>query len=232
VLGAVVPCLVPVNGPGAGPRGGGALALRELPVAAADCFARKTAMGTFMHLSGKALCCGVAQECSVKSVAQKAGEIGAGSPGAGMIGPAATWADAGARWKGYLACKAYARKTVESYLGWGRRFYKWLQLRAEGGVAGVDGAMLRDFLEYLAGTGVVSKTQNQALNALVNFYRHGLGAEVGELGEYLRAKTSRRLPNVLTGCRRGDAGPESKGRADVADGGADAGLWAAAGGDA
>ena len=45
----------------------------------------------------------------------------------------------------------------------------------------------------------MGKTQNQALNALVCFFRHGLGEEPGEIGEYLRAKVSRRLPTAVSG---------------------------------
>jgi integron integrase len=61
----------------------------------------------------------------------------------------------------------------------------------------LEAGEIRGFLEWLAGTGVVGKTQNQALNALVSFFRHGMGQEPGEIGEYLRAKVSRRLPVVL-----------------------------------
>ncbi len=120
----------------------------------------------------------------------------------GAGGRAGTWEEAGGRLKGYLDCKSYAAKTRECYVGWARRFYRWCTGRKVP-MAGVEAGVLRDFLEDLAGTGVTAKTQNQALNALVCFFRHGVGEEPGNIGEYLRARTSRRLPVVLN---RGEAG--------------------------
>ncbi|RMH30926.1 MAG: integron integrase, partial [Nitrospirae bacterium] len=43
-----------------------------------------------------------------------------------------------------------------------------------------------------------ASTQNQALSALLFLYRQVLGREVGELGELVRARRERRLPEVLT----------------------------------
>jgi site-specific recombinase XerD len=45
---------------------------------------------------------------------------------------------------------------------------------------------------------VSSSTQNQALLALLFLYRYVFGREVGELGDVVRARSSRRLPVVLT----------------------------------
>jgi integron integrase len=45
---------------------------------------------------------------------------------------------------------------------------------------------------------VTASTQNQALCALLFFYRHALGREVGDLEGIERAKTPKRLPVVLT----------------------------------
>jgi hypothetical protein len=54
-------------------------------------------------------------------------------------------------------------------------------------------------MENLAVFGRVSgSTQNQALNALVFFFQEGLKRDLGELGEFERAKRPRRLPVVLT----------------------------------
>ena len=118
-------------------------------------------------------------------------------PQGGRVGGAAvSWKEAGERLKGYLACKSYSRNTVECYVGWARRFCRWC-LRSGKEAPAVEAGEIRGFLEWLAGTGVVGKTQNQALNAVVAFFRHGMGKEPGEIGEYLRAKVSRRLPVVL-----------------------------------
>jgi len=54
------------------------------------------------------------------------------------------------------------------------------------------------FLEDLAVRGqVAASTQNQALNALVFFYKQVLGRELAELGNFARAKRPKRLPVVL-----------------------------------
>jgi len=45
---------------------------------------------------------------------------------------------------------------------------------------------------------VSASTQNQALSALLFLYRHVLDREVGELGDVIRARHSRRLPVVFT----------------------------------
>ncbi len=55
------------------------------------------------------------------------------------------------------------------------------------------------FLTHLAVKEKVSaSTQNQALCALLFLYRHVLGREIGDLGEVIRARKSRRLPVVMT----------------------------------
>jgi site-specific recombinase XerD len=54
-------------------------------------------------------------------------------------------------------------------------------------------------LEQLAVRGkVAASTQQQALNALVFFFREGLGRRLGELGEFALAKRPKKLPVVLT----------------------------------
>jgi len=90
----------------------------------------------------------------------------------------------------------YAYRTEETYLGWAVRFL---------GASGVAKSEelgtghVRSFLEDLAVRGRVSaSTQNQALNALVFFFREGLKRELGELGGFEHAKRPRRLPVVLT----------------------------------
>lgn len=55
------------------------------------------------------------------------------------------------------------------------------------------------FLTHLAVNETVSaSTQNQALSALLFLYRHVLNREVGDLGDVIRARHSRRLPVVFT----------------------------------
>jgi integron integrase len=55
------------------------------------------------------------------------------------------------------------------------------------------------FLQYLAvKRNVAASTQNQALNALVFFYRHAVKQSLDDLGDFVRAKRPKRLPVVLT----------------------------------
>ena len=90
----------------------------------------------------------------------------------------------------------YSYRTEEAYLGWALRF---LSFAAAPEASGLGAAEVARFLEHLAVHGkVAAATQNQALNALVFFFREGLGSELGELGEFRAAKRPQRLPVVLT----------------------------------
>jgi len=69
----------------------------------------------------------------------------------------------------------YSIRTEEAYVGWARRFLTFAQARHP---QELDGAKVRLFLDKLAVREKVSaSTQNQALNALVFFFREGLGLE-------------------------------------------------------
>ena len=58
---------------------------------------------------------------------------------------------------------------------------------------------INDYLKYLAVERRVSPgTQNLALNALNFLYTQVLGMPFGELGDFVRAKSKKRLPVVLT----------------------------------
>jgi integron integrase len=90
----------------------------------------------------------------------------------------------------------YSYRTEQTYVEWAVRFVRGLREREP---TGVGAGEVKTFLERLAVEGKVSaSTQNQALNALVFFFREGLQRAFGELGEFERAKRSRRLPVVLT----------------------------------
>ena len=87
-------------------------------------------------------------------------------------------------------------RTEEAYLGWLRRFFRFVE--------GRDPDTLRDedivqFLSHLAVERSLSvSSQKQALNALVYFYRYGLDQEPGDISGAVKAKYRRRLPTVLT----------------------------------
>jgi site-specific recombinase XerD len=90
----------------------------------------------------------------------------------------------------------YSYRTEQTYVDWAVRFVRRVQDKAPVAVGATE---VREFLENLAVFGRVSaSTQNQALNALVFFFREGLKRDLGELGEFERAKRPRRLPVVLT----------------------------------
>ncbi|MFM6732692.1 MAG: site-specific integrase, partial [Microcystis panniformis] len=58
---------------------------------------------------------------------------------------------------------------------------------------------IKSFLSHLAvDKNVAAATQNQALNAILFLYREVLKIELENIGAYLRAKRSKRLPTVLT----------------------------------
>jgi integron integrase len=90
----------------------------------------------------------------------------------------------------------YAYRTEQTYVEWAQRFVRSVR-EAEPSAVGTE--EVKRFLEKLAVEGKVSaSTQNQALNALLFFFRAGLGRQLGQLGEFERAKRSRKLPVVLS----------------------------------
>jgi site-specific recombinase XerD len=96
---------------------------------------------------------------------------------------------------GALRYRHYSYRTEEAYRGWAERYLAHCQGR---GLAVPAAGSVRGFLEHLALVGgVAASTQNQALNALVFFFREGLRQELGELGEFEYAQRARKLPVVL-----------------------------------
>ena len=95
-----------------------------------------------------------------------------------------------------LRYRHYAYRTEETYRDWAERY---LDVCLRSGLAVPAAASVKKFLEDLAVVGRVSaSTQNQALNALVFFFREGLGQELGDLGTFEYARRPRRLPVVLS----------------------------------
>jgi integron integrase len=95
-----------------------------------------------------------------------------------------------------LRSRHYSRHTEYTYCQWVRRFVRYHGLRHPAEMAEPE---INAFLTHLAVTERVSaSTQTQALSALLYLYRQVLGRQVGELGELVRARKSRRLPVVLT----------------------------------
>ena len=92
--------------------------------------------------------------------------------------------------------RAYSIRTEEAYLKWAVRF---LAAYGNDEVQSISAKEVIHFLEYLAVKRHVSaSTQNQALNALIFFFEHGLNAPLDELESFTRAKKPKQLPVVLT----------------------------------
>ena len=87
-------------------------------------------------------------------------------------------------------------RTEETYRGWAKRFAHWLGEKPVEEACGDD---IRGYLEYLAVEGKVSaSTQRQALNALVFLVREALGCDPGDFSGYRPARSSKRIPVVLS----------------------------------
>lgn len=91
-----------------------------------------------------------------------------------------------------------SRHTEECYLGWLRRFFDFAKTRKESGRE----ERVRLFLEELAPRSAAS-TQNQALNAVVFFYRDVLREPLEDLGKWARARRPKRLPVWLSSAEMG-----------------------------
>lgn len=95
-----------------------------------------------------------------------------------------------------IRVRHYSLRTEESYAAWVTRYIAFHKGLPEAGVAG---EAMKAYLTYLADVRQVSaSTQNQALCALVFLHRHVLGQDLGEFGDFSRAKRPQRLPTVLS----------------------------------
>lgn len=90
----------------------------------------------------------------------------------------------------------YSIRTERSYGQWVQRFLAFQDHESLNKLSASD---VRAFLDHLVmQRNVAASTQNQALNALLFFFRHVLDRELGELGEFVRSKRPKRLPSVLS----------------------------------
>ena len=93
-----------------------------------------------------------------------------------------------------LRVRHYSPRTEECYVDWTARYIRFHGLKHPQEMGGAEVSV---FLTHLAVSGhVAASTQNQALNALVFFYKHVLGLELGRL-EAVRARRPKYLPVVL-----------------------------------
>jgi integron integrase len=95
----------------------------------------------------------------------------------------------------------YSIRTEQAYLSWVCRF---LLFAGDKDITAMGEMDIVAFLQDLAVRGqVAASTQNQALNGLIFFFTQVLKREIGNLGDFVRAKRPRRLPVVLS---RAEAG--------------------------
>ena len=89
-----------------------------------------------------------------------------------------------------------ALRTERNYVGWYRDFVRQSGL-ADGCL--MSASMIKGYLDYLAmERAVSSSTQKQALNALVFIAQEVFELELGEIGEFVRAKNRKRIPVVMS----------------------------------
>lgn len=95
-----------------------------------------------------------------------------------------------------LRLRHRAYSTEKTYVSWMRQFMNYVNNKEPVGLGSED---IRNFLSHLAvEKKIASSTQNQALNALVFFYRHVLNRNMdGEINA-VRARSRRRLPVTLS----------------------------------
>ena len=95
-----------------------------------------------------------------------------------------------------IRIRQYSYHTEKTYLHWLKRYANYWQ------TADLDALgehEIKLFLDHLAVEEKVGKgTQKLALNALVFYYRETLKREMGDFGDYKKARASKRIPVVLS----------------------------------
>ena len=90
----------------------------------------------------------------------------------------------------------YSIRTEQAYLAWTAEFLEYFPGHDPRGLGPHD---INAYLSYLAtDREVAASTQNQALCAIVFFYKHVLDRDPGEFGEIVWSKKAPRLPAVLS----------------------------------
>ncbi|HAP44592.1 MAG TPA: integron integrase [Spirochaetaceae bacterium] len=101
-----------------------------------------------------------------------------------------------AEYSSALKTHHYSPRTIESYHGWFQRYLAFYNGREPSGLHDND---INAFLTMLATKDQVSaSTQNQALAAIVFYYKQILQRPAPDLANLIRAKKSSKLPVVLT----------------------------------
>jgi integron integrase len=123
--------------------------------------------------------------------------------GQSVAAPASPAVSGGVNWQALedkvrecLRVGHYSYRTEQTYLGWIRRFVMFHQWRKPSTLEAKD---VHAFLRHLAmDEQVASSTQNQALNAVVFLYRDVVKKDIGDFGDFPRARKGLRLPVVAS----------------------------------
>jgi integron integrase len=95
-----------------------------------------------------------------------------------------------------IRIRHYSIRTERTYVDWTTRYILFHNKRHPKDMAGPE---INQFLSYLAtDLNVAASTQNQALNAIMFLYKKVLKTEIEDIGEVIRAKRPKRLPEVLS----------------------------------
>ena len=95
-----------------------------------------------------------------------------------------------------IRVKHYTLNTEKAYLPWIKRFILFHKKRHP---AAMGEREINEFLTHIAvNRNIAANTQNQALNAIVFLYKEVLKKKVGDIGDFRRAKTHKRIPVVFT----------------------------------
>jgi len=108
-----------------------------------------------------------------------------------------TWQEIESKVHEWMRIKHYSPRTEKTYLHWIRRFLFYVEQYGGGKSLSVE--HFRNFISHLATAKKVSaSTQNQAFNALLLLFRDILYIDTKDMPRSVRAKTSKRLPVVLS----------------------------------
>lgn len=111
-------------------------------------------------------------------------------------GADASWEKPYQAMRDQIRLRNYSPKTLRTYMQWTRKFQAFTGSK---GPERLDTEDVKAFLTDLAvRQNVAASTQNQAFNALLFFYRNGLGTEFGKVDGVVRAKRRQYIPVVLS----------------------------------
>ena len=95
-----------------------------------------------------------------------------------------------------IRVRHYSIRTERAYVQWVARFLSFYKDKSPEYISAGD---IQSYLSYLAEERkVAASTQNQALNAIVFFFKEVLKRDPGDFSDFVRAKRPTRIPEVLT----------------------------------